>query len=282
MKSLLFLLVFSLVIASCQSDKNVEGVYRYFFEKQGKFLVCIVDGSRIRQNIYKEFVYGGNEQRYPFVPKGEIWIDNAISSEEYELTVAHELNERYLMAKFAMTYQSAHDSSLALELTIRHKNEGICNAHESSLGMVSVRDYDEKKEIQSIPDSIRLQNIYRIPMGNRDGISIWVVDGYRVRKTIFPDFGFSGNDLSCKFIPKNEIWIDGQVSCEETEYSIATELIERKLITEGKSYDDAYETAIDSVRQQRIKMANYAGSYPKIVVPDVLDRDTGVIDLNEN
>ncbi|MEI6138210.1 MAG: hypothetical protein WCP85_03050 [Mariniphaga sp.] len=282
MKSPLLFMVFSLAFASCQSEKRVEGVYRYSFEKQGRFIVSIVDGSKIRQNIYKEFVYGGNEQRYPFVPKGEIWIDNAISSEEYELTVRHELNERHLMAKFAMTYQAAHDSSLALELTIRHRNESICSAHESSLGMVSVRDYNGKKEIQSIPDSIRLQNIYRIPMGNRKGISIWVVDGYRVRKTFFPDFGFSGNDLSCHFIPKNEIWIDGQISCEETEYSIATELIERKLISEGKSYDDAYETAIESVRQQRVKMADYVGTLPKIAVPDSLDRDTGILDPNEN
>ena len=282
MKSPLLFIVFSLVFASCQNEKKVEGVYRYSFEKQGNFVVSIVDGSKIRQNIYKEFVYGGNEQRYPFVPTGEIWIDNAISSEEYELTVAHELNERHLMAKFAMTYQAAHDSSLALELTMRHKNESICSAHESSLGMVSVRDYDGKKEILSIPDSIRLQNIYRIPMGSREGISIWVVDGYRVRKTIFPDFGFSGNDLSCRFIPKNEIWIDGQISCEETEYSIATELIERKLIREGKSYDDAYETAIEIVRQQRLKMETYVDTHSKIVVPDLLERESGIIDPNED
>ena len=68
-------------------------------------------------------------------------------------------------------------------------------------------------------------------MGTREGISIWIVDGYLVRKNIYPDFGFSGNDLSCHFIPQKEIWIDGQVTCEETEYSIANELMERKLST---------------------------------------------------
>jgi hypothetical protein len=94
--------------------------------------------------------------------------------------------------------------------------------------MVGVTDHDNIKEIKDIPDSIRLQNIYRLPVGIRNGISIWIVDGYLVRKNIFPDFGFSGNDLSCHFIPSKEIWIDGQISCEETEYSISTELMERQ------------------------------------------------------
>lgn len=149
MKSTLFLLIFSFLLASCSCNTNSDGIYCYSFEKQGKFTICIVDGSRIRQNIYKEFVYGGNEQRYPFVPK-------------------------------------------------------------------------------------------------------------------------------------NEIWIDGQISCEETEYSIATELIERKLMSSGKSYDDAYETAIEIVRQQRMKMANFVNLRPKIVVPASLDRETGILDPTED
>jgi hypothetical protein len=146
------------------------------------------------------------------------------------------------MAKFGWEYITAHDSSLSLEQTIRHANEEICRAHEASLKKVSATDYSNIKEIRGIPDSILIQNIYRIPVGTREGITIWIVDGYMVRKNIYPDFGFSGNDLSCHFIPPKEIWIDGQVSCEETEYSILTEMNERKFMEAGKSYDDAYST----------------------------------------
>jgi hypothetical protein len=56
--------------------------------------------------------------------------------EEFDLTVVHELNERHLMAKFGWTYQAAHDSSLAIELVIRYKNEEICRNHEAMLKKV--------------------------------------------------------------------------------------------------------------------------------------------------
>src|SRR5664280_1413992 len=64
-----------------------------------------------------------------------------ITCEEYYLTLAHELNEPHLMAKFGWKYITAHDSSLSLEQTIRHSNEEICLAHEAKLKKVSATDY---------------------------------------------------------------------------------------------------------------------------------------------
>ena len=185
------------------------------------------------------------------------------------------------MAKYGWTYQTSHDSSLSLELTIRNKNEEVCRSHETSLKKVAVTDYENTKEIKNNPDSIQLRNIYRIPLGTREGISIWIVDGYMVRKTIYPDFGFSGNDLAYHFIPQKEIWIDGQVSCEETEYSISAEMMERKLMMEGKSYSDSYEASVEMIRKERDMMDTYVKSMHKIAIPDSLDRDAGAIDPNE-
>lgn len=281
MKKILSVLVVSLLFISCNNKKYVDGVYRYYMGKIDKYNIWIVDGNQVRLNIFSSFLYGGNEQRYPFNPKGEIWIDNAISCEEYYLTLAHELNERHLMAKFGWKYVTAHDSSLSLEQTIRHTNEKICREHEASLKKVSPTDYANIKEIRGIPDSIQIQNIYRVPMGTRDGIDIWIVDGYMVRKNIYPDFGFSGNDKSYHFIPTGEIWIDGQVSCDETEYSIATELKERKLMGEGKSYDDAYSDAIDITLKQREDMMKMAKSHFSITIPDSLTMYAGTRDATE-
>jgi hypothetical protein len=281
MKNVLLSLLVSLILISCSSNKDVDGVYRYYMGKEQSYNIWIVDGNQVRLKIFSSFLYGGNEQRYPFNPKGEIWIDNAISCEEYYLTLAHELNERHLMAKFGWQYITAHDSSLSLEQTIRHSNEEICRAHEASLRKISPTDYANIKEIRNIPDSIPIQNIYRVPVGTRDGVTIWIVDGYMVRKNIYPDFGFSGNDLSYHFIPGKEIWIDGQVSCEETEYSIATELKERKLIEEGKSYDDAYSDAIDITLKLRENMTKMAKSHFRIAIPDSLTMYAGTIDPDE-
>ena len=280
MKNLILLLIISIIVAAC-SNKKVGSVYRYYLGKNDNYDIWIVDGNQVRLKIFSSFLYGGNEQRYPFNPKGEIWIDNAISCEEFGLTLAHELNERHLMAKFGWEYLTAHDSSLSLEQTIRHKNEEICLAHEASLKKVAVTDYSNIKEIKGIPDSIQLKNIYRIPLDTREGITIWIVDGYMVRKNIYPDFGFSGNDISCHFIPANEIWIDGQVSCDETEYSISTEMNERKFMKEGKSYDDAYSDAIDITLLNRQNMEKLAKSHFKLAIPDSLTMYAGTIDLNE-
>jgi hypothetical protein len=281
MKKIILFIIISLVAISCKFPNKVGGIYRYYCGVMGNYNIWIIDGNVVRQKIYKEFLYGGNEQRYIFNPSGEIWIDNAISCEEFDLTVAHELNERHLMAKYGWTYEEAHDSSLMLEQVIRHKNQEICAAHEASLKKVSVLDSYNIKEIKNLPDSIKLENIYRVPEGTMEGLSIWVVDGYMIRKNIYPDFGFSGNDLAYHFIPPREIWIDGQVSCEETEYSIALEMKERQLMTEVISYSDAYEAAVQMVQQQRESMERFVKSHPKVVIPDSLDRDAGVIDPNE-
>jgi len=277
-KSVILILI--VLTAGC-TGRKAENVYRYYWGKKDKYDIWIVDGNVVRQKIYKEFLYGGNEQRYVFNPAGEIWIDNDISCEEFDLTLAHELNERHLMAKFGWTYQMAHDSSLMLEQVIRHSNMEQCLKHEASLGKVSVRDSYNEKEIKNGPDSVQLQNIYRIPMGERDGISIWIVDGYLIRKNFYPDFGFSGNDLSYHFIPPKEIWIDGQISCEETEYSVSLEMMERKLMSEGKSYSDAYEEAVQMIQDKRGSMEKLVKSHPAVAIPDSLSRDSGVIDPNE-
>lgn len=276
------LIVFCLaVLSGCHPNSSVKDVYRYYWGDKEGYKVWFVDGNQVRLRLYREFLYGGNEQRYLFNPKGEIWIDNAVSCEEFEMTLAHELNERHLMAKFGWTYVQAHDSSLAIELIMRRKFELICQAHEDSLPPMPAVDYSNTKEIRDIPDSVRLQGIYRVPLGKRNGISVWIVDGYLVRKNIFPDFGFSANDLSARYIPKNEIWIDGQISAEETEYSIAVELTERRLMSEGKSYGDAYEAAIAGNTVQREKMYRLAQQHPPVAIPDSTTRDAGEIDPRE-
>jgi len=268
-----------LITASCGNRKTINGVYRCYWGEKGGYAIWIVDGYKVRQEIYKEFLYGGNEQRYLFNPIGEIWIDHAVSCEEFELTLAHELNERALMAKFGWTYEKSHDSSLMLELVMRKKYDSICKAHEASLHKVCPEDATKIKEIPGIADSVMISGIYRMPLGLRKGISVWIVDGYKVRAKLFPDFGLSGNDMAYHFIPDKEIWIDGQISSEETEFSIKTELLERKLMAEGVSYGKAYDSAINTNVKLRHEMQQVIDAHPPLIIPPVLVRDTGVIEI---
>ena len=239
------------------------------------FEICIVDGPLVRQKIYPEFLYGGNEQRYLFNPKHEIWIDNSISVEEYRYTVAHELNERHLMATLGYTYSAAHDSSLRLERIMRLYDLKSANYHEAELPKVAPCDCDKIKEIPELGDSIKLSGVYLQLYAVRQGISIWIVNGSNVRRDIYPDFGFSGNDLAYYFIPKNEIWIDAQISCEETEFSILSELNERKYMVSGEDYDHAYEKALSEEMKFRNEKRKGALNKPEVIIPKQPDREKG-------
>jgi hypothetical protein len=254
---------------------KISGIYRFYAGEKNGFKIWIVDGALIRRTIFNEFIYGGNEERYPFVPDGEIWIDNSISCEEYETTLAHEINERNLMAKYKMTYFDAHDSSLALEVQMRRIYKKLCEEHENTLHEVSPIDFDSTQEIEDIPAKIKLRNIYRIPLGERNGIKIWVVDGYTIRRDIYPDFGFSGNDMAYHFIPEKEIWLDGEVTCEETEYSIALEMKERDLMSKGFEYDSAYVEAVKVSDKMRQDEDILNSSQKPIIKPEQVYRDTG-------
>lgn len=258
-----------------QKIRIVEGVYRVPPGEQKGFHIWIVDGLIIRRDIFREFLYGGNAERYLFIPENEIWIDHAISVEEYEYTLAHELYERELMARRGMAYADAHDSALALERRMRLTDRSRAQQHEGQLPLVSPTDCNGLKQIGSLPDSISLHEIYREFLGNRNGVAVWVVDGAAVRREIFPDFGLSGNGFAYNFIPKNEIWIDAQITCEETEFSIASELHERELMKKGQRYDEAYERALNTAADMRNRSRRLAREHDPVYVPDKVVRDVG-------
>ena len=70
------------------------------------YLVC---GQCVRDAIELEFTMGGNHGAYPkFVPKSEIWIDDAMNAFDQTATALHELVERDRMLHHHMGYDRAH------------------------------------------------------------------------------------------------------------------------------------------------------------------------------
>jgi hypothetical protein len=82
------------IAAAADSISTGVAVYRLSSGSREGQEIWIVDGAAVRKSLYPEFLYGGNSERYLFIPRGEIWIDNAIAAEEFAYTVAHELHER--------------------------------------------------------------------------------------------------------------------------------------------------------------------------------------------
>jgi hypothetical protein len=80
--------------------------------------VWIVDGRGVRDHFDPNFTQGGHHWRYRFIPRREIWIDDAIAERELEYTLVHEAHELMLM-RAGMRYDDAHARALTVEKALR-------------------------------------------------------------------------------------------------------------------------------------------------------------------
>jgi hypothetical protein len=85
------------------------------------YSLVMVDGKVIRQYIDPEFVFGGHDLVYPYVPKGEIWLDVNMDPAEVPYVLLHEKVERDLMAQ-NKSYDMAHDFAVSSEKELRRNN----------------------------------------------------------------------------------------------------------------------------------------------------------------
>ncbi len=239
------------VVAARARKIKLGGVYLAKIGRRQEQDIWIVDGPTVRRDIYDEFLYGGNDQRYRFVPADEVWIDNCIGVEELEYTILHELHERHLMKTQGLSYDKAHNSALMVELRARRKAMALDQLRELNQSFVTPTDLDHVKEIPDIGDKVALREVYRAKLGQRYGNNVWVVDGAHVRRDLFPDFDFAGNDRQYQFIPRNEIWIDAQLGCVELEYQIMHAAHFRAFLALGIDEGTAYGQATDVVTKAR-------------------------------
>lgn len=95
----------------------------------------------------------------------------------------------------------------------------------------------------------------------QDGIKVVLVDGSLVRRHYDPEFFIGGHDLVyLDYIPANEIWLDKLMDPREMPFILIHEQVERRLMSEGKSYDVAHEFAIAADKEAR-RTAGF-GHYP--------------------
>ncbi|MCL5018402.1 MAG: hypothetical protein M1416_01390 [Candidatus Pacearchaeota archaeon] len=85
-----------------------------------KLKVWVIDGETVRNLFFLDFTEGGHEFVYPFVPKGEVWIDDDVGKDEIKFVLLHEMHERKLMES-GMKYDAAHKSSSEIEYACRRK-----------------------------------------------------------------------------------------------------------------------------------------------------------------
>ncbi|MFH0711733.1 MAG: hypothetical protein V1889_01105 [archaeon] len=103
-----------------RGDKKLVDSVRVKFLKtySGKVKVWIVNGEAVRDLFFIDFTEGGHDKVYPFIPSGEIWIDDDVFPRERKFVFLHEIHERNLMSG-GMCYDDAHKDSSKIELYCR-------------------------------------------------------------------------------------------------------------------------------------------------------------------
>ena len=109
-----------------KADYKLTGkIHKRLLKKYSDHLkVWVVNGKIVRDLFFVDFVEGGHDKVYSFVPEGEIWIDDDISQKERKFILLHEAHERYLMSK-GWSYRKAHFNSSRLEHRYRNKKDGL-------------------------------------------------------------------------------------------------------------------------------------------------------------
>jgi hypothetical protein len=69
--------------------------------------VWLVDGRLVRSAFDLNFTLGGHHRRYRFIPRHEVWIDDAVSAAERPAILHHELIEIVAMER-GLSYDDGH------------------------------------------------------------------------------------------------------------------------------------------------------------------------------
>ena len=94
--------------------------WKQFVCDLGNLKIYKVDGNYVRTNIFIDFVLGGHDYVYKFVPKNEIWIESLTNTKDMVFSLMHELYERRLMKVKKLKYDPAHKLSAKFEKRLRN------------------------------------------------------------------------------------------------------------------------------------------------------------------
>jgi hypothetical protein len=191
-------------------------------DERGDLKIWIADGDYIRGHIEEEFTNFAQHNQFPFIPKGELWIDQATNTDDQKFYIDNMLVMNRLTAKGV-----PYDEALA------------------------AAEQEERKERRRSGDvKLLAHHGHRLPEGKdvhlrlwkklQDGISVWIVNGRLVRSIFDIEFTEGGHDLVYKFVSSKEVWIENDDEEKERLYILVHELHERGLMAKGWSYDKAH------------------------------------------
>jgi hypothetical protein len=194
------------------------------FDEVGGFTVWIVDGRYVRKSIDEEFTNFGQHFRFRFIPRNEFWIDKEYGPGEEQFFIDHLLVEHRLMAG-GMPYDDALEKADAVEKRERRKSEMI-------------------RQVASLGRKTIVASIHKRLLKKYSGrVKVWIIRGELVRSLYFIDFTEGGHDKVYHFVPKEEVWLDDDLSPGDRKFVLLHELHERHLMSLGWPYFKAHRSA---------------------------------------
>lgn len=191
------------------------------------FKIWIVDGVFIRKNICEDFVNHGQHYFYKFIPKDELWIDKEVVPGEYYFYIEHLLVESRLMAS-GKPYKIAEEEA----------DEAVKRERKRSIVVRELKSTTKNKTERIEKIHKKLLKVYS------KNIKVWLVDGELVRDFFDTNFGGGSHGRVDPFTPKDEIWLDDDISQRERKFILLHELHERRLMQEKNlDYLKAHEAA---------------------------------------
>ncbi len=194
--------------------------------------VWMVDGYYVRQNIDINFNNFGQHYRFNFIPKNEFWIDKqANPGKEEGYFVEHLLIEHKLMSE-GVDYNNALEQGNHVEQEMRERDKEVWRLKE-----------ELNRDKESVLKIVRKKILKQY---SNKKIKTYVIDSFLVRSLFYLDWVAGGHDeVYPAFVPKNEIWIDNDITARERKYVLLHELHERYWMTQGWTYDKAHESALE-------------------------------------
>lgn len=173
--------------------------------------IKLVDGFKIRNTIEIEFSMIGDHDSTPFIPKGQIWLEQYYKAERDSIV-------QYFLKRKTLSKKIGYEKAKA-----KLRPSKISNLEENCKQLI-------------------------IKEGT---LKIFLVDGSFIRQQIDPSFCFGGHYQVYKYIPKNELWLDDCVDIKEIPYILVHELKELDLMKFGMSYCNAHDYANAAEKEAR-------------------------------
>jgi hypothetical protein len=200
-----------------------KSIYLKKIGHRGKIKIFIVDGQIVRTNLDEEFTNFGQHYRFACIPEYEFWIDHESSPDERRFFIDHLLVEWQLM-KQGYSYDKAIDLADIKERSERFRS----------------RDLTKVESKSGLPDPSK---VHLKTLTHAGPFTIFLVDGRLVRSNFDINFTEGGHDLVYTYVPKNEIWLDNDLSPGELPFILLHELFERSLMAKGLTYNQAHRHA---------------------------------------